>query len=651
MKSWFAATGRSAAWLVALALGSSAWAQTVVPPPPASATPAVPPIAELYSKWERMIPMRDGVELFTAIYLPKATNEAHPIVMRRTPYSCSPYGEANFPDSIGPSRRFVEQGYIVVHQDVRGCWKSGGTFDDMRPQMAAQPGALIDESTDTWDSIDWIVKNVPGHNGRVGLWGISYPGFYAAVGSIDAHPALKASSPQAPIADWFFDDFFHHGAFFLPHAFLFLNGFGVPRPGPTSERRPPAVEFKTKDGYQFFLDLGPLRNADRDWFKGRVPYWNVLAAHPNYDAYWQARNLLPHLRKAAPAMLTVGGWFDAEDLYGPLHVYRALEQLNPGIENSLVMGPWSHGGWARGDGDRLGNVRFGGKQSLWYREEVEFPFFERHLRGQPLAAPAEATVFETGRNVWQRFAAWPPKGTRMRALHLLSGGRLAFDAPPTEAVAFDEFVSDPSRPVPFLEDVELGMAKKYMTDDQRFASRRPDVLTWQSEVLAADLTLAGPLLAQLHVSTTGSDADWVVKLVDVHPGDFEYEGADAEAAKADPTQRPMSGYQMLVRSEVIRGRFRDSYTTPAPFVPGEPALVKLPLQDVLHTFRKGHRIMIQVQSTWFPLVDRNPQHYVENIFEAAPADFVPATHRVWRDQNHPSRIDVGVLEGQGVSGS
>ncbi|MBM4014888.1 MAG: CocE/NonD family hydrolase, partial [Planctomycetes bacterium] len=389
-----------------------------------------------------MVPMRDGVALFTAIYLPKTSEALQPVVLQRTPYSCAPYGEDKFPDSIGPSAAFHQREYIVVRQDVRGCWRSEGVFENMRPQLvrhggdpapapAAGGASAIDESTDTWDTIDWLIKNVPGHNGRVGMWGISYPGFYAAVGMIGAHPALKCSSPQAPIADWYFDDFRHHGALFLPHAFHFLNGFGVERPGPTSERRKSAFEFPTPDGYQFFLELGPLKNADARCFQGKVAYWNELLAHPNYDEFWQARNLLPHLRNVAPAVLTVGGWFDAEDLYGPLQIYRAIERLNPGVENALVMGPWSHGGWARGDGDRLGDIRFGGKQSAWYREQVELPFFERHLRADPPAPaagtdatvaaaaaataaavappPPEATVFETGANRWRTFAQWPPK--------------------------------------------------------------------------------------------------------------------------------------------------------------------------------------------------------------------------------------------------
>jgi len=617
------------------------------PPPaaPQAAPPAAPPLSERYTKLERMVAMRDGAQLFTAIYLPKSTDVPHPIVMRRTPYSCAPYGEEKFADSLGPSPLFAEHDYIVVFQDVRGCWRSEGTFDNVRPQIAAEPGAKIDESTDTWDTIDWLVKNVPGSNGKVGLWGISYPGFYAAVGMIDAHPALACSSPQAPIADWFFDDFFHHGAFFLPHAFWFMNGFGVERPGPTSERRKPAFEADVTDGYDFFLAMGPLKNADAKWFRGKVPYWNVLASHPNYDGYWQARNLLPQLKKVAPAVLTVGGWFDQEDLNGPLQIYRAIERQNPGVENALVMGPWSHGGWARGDGDRLGNVRFNGKQSAWYRDHVEFPFFERHLRGQQqLAAPAEATVFETGSNEWRTFDQWPPKGTATRSFFAAGGGRLAASAP-SDGDAFDAFTSDPAKPVPFSEQVTRGMTREYMTDDQRFATRRPDVLTFASEPLDADVTLAGPLVAHLWVSTSRDDADWVVKLVDAHPDDFKYAGADGDAAKSDPAQRPMGGYQMMVRSEVIRGRFRDGYAQPKRFEPDAPTQVKLPLHDVLHTFKKGHRIVFQVQSTWFPLVDRNPQQWVDNVFEAGEADFVPATHKVWRDAGHPTRFEAGVLVG------
>jgi putative CocE/NonD family hydrolase len=620
-------------------------------------TPAAPPkLADRYTKIERRIPMRDGVELFAAIYLPKDAGSPHPILLKRTPYSCAPYGEANVPDSIAPSSLFTDRDYIVVLEDVRGCFQSGGDFEHMRWDV---------EARDAWDTIDWLVKNVPSSNGRVGLWGISYPGFYAAAGAIDAHPALKAVSPQAPIADWFFDDFHHHGAFFLAHSLNFFKGFGIPREGLRTEwPKESAFTMGTPDGYRFFLELGALSNVEPKLFRGRVPYWSAFVEHPNYDDYWKSIDLLPHLRRVAPAVLTVGGWFDAEDLYGPLQVYRATERLNPGAWNALVMGPWSHGGWARTDGDRLGNVRFGGRQSLWYREQVELAFFERHLRDQPAKELAEATMFETGANRWRSFEQWPPKGAQPRSLILRGDRMLALDSPPAEPrdapaspkaardlVACDEFTSDPRSPVPFTEAIDPGMTRAYMTDDQRFAARRGDVLSWQSAPLDADVTLAGPLLANLWVSTSQQDADWVVKLVDVFPGDFQWEGEDAEAAKQELTQRPagaetprpMGDYQMMVRSEVIRGRFRDGYAEPKPFTPGEPTLVKLPLQDVLHTFRKGHRIMIQVQSTWFPLVDRNPQKWVDNVFAATDADFVPAVHRVWRDPAHATRIDVLVL--------
>ncbi len=638
---------------------------------PAPVAPApLAPLSERYTKLERMVPMRDGVALFTAIYLPKTSEALQPVVLQRTPYSCAPYGEDKFPDSIGPSAAFHQREYIVVRQDVRGCWRSEGDFENMRPQLVRHgdapppPAGAIDESTDTWDTIDWLIKNVPGHNGRVGMWGISYPGFYAAAGMIGAHPALKCSSPQAPIADWFFDDFRHHGALFLPHAFHFLNGFGVERPGPTSDRRPSAFEFPTPDGYQFFLELGPLKNADARCFHGKVAYWNELLAHPNYDEFWQSRNLLPHLRNVAPAVLTVGGWFDAEDLYGPLQIYRAVERLNPGVENTLVMGPWSHGGWARGDGERLGDVRFGGKQSAWYREQVELPFFERHLRADPHAPgaaapppPAEATVFETGANRWRTFAQWPPPEAEPTAWYLRGDSMLARDAVPTDTEACDEFLSDPRKPVPSNGAIARGMTSEYMIEDQRFAACRPDVLTWRTGPLEQELTLVGPLLAHLWVSTTREDADWVVKVIDVFPDDFAWPAepeiasaagaAAAAAGDARPRRAsrdtPMGGYQMLVRSEVIRGRFRDSYAEPRPFQPGEPTLVRLPLQDVLHTFRKGHRLMIQVQSSWFPLVDRNPQTWVADISQADAAAFQPATHRIWRDATHPTRIEVAVL--------
>jgi uncharacterized protein len=652
---------------------------------PLRAQQAAPLLAkDLYDKQEQRIKMRDGVELHTAIYLPKDASSPHPIVLSRTPYSCSPYGADKFRDQVGPSPLFMTAHYIVVYQDVRGCFESGGEWDDMRPivhdgaaasgaaSIANSPATLVDDSTDTWDTIDWLVKNVPNHNGRVGLWGISYPGFFTSAGMIDAHPALKAASPQAPIADWFFDDFHHHGAFFLPHFFNFMWGFGKPRHGLTTEFRR-GGDPGTPDGYQFFLDLGGLRNVDPKWYHDEIPYWKVFAAHPNYDDYWRARNLLPHLRHVAPAVMTVGGWFDAEDLFGALQTYRAVERLNPGIVNTLVMGPWAHGGWSRSDGDRLGNVRFGGKQSVFYREQIEFRFFEEHLRpdaaagaapaahegaapaahegaapaaheGAAPAAPlAEAYVFETGANRWRTFAEWPPKETAAKRFFLRGDSMVALDQAPAEEQACDRFTSDPKKPVPFTEAVANGMTREYMTDDQRFAARRPDVLVYQTAPLDGDVTFAGPLCANLWVATSQQDCDWIVKLVDVFPADFKYPPEEAKEAKDDKTAKPMGDYEMMVRSEVLRGRFRESYSDPKPFTPGQPTLVRVPLQDVLHTFQKGHRIMFQVQSTWFPLVDRNPQQWVDNIYDATDRDFVAAEHRLFREAAHASFIEVGIL--------
>ncbi len=594
-------------------------------------------IREHYAKREVRIPMRDGVELFTAIYSPRDATRSYPILLLRTPYSVRPYGE-ELRERLGPSDLFPDQGYVFAYQDVRGCFQSGGEFVNMRPQIDRKESPQdVDESSDTWDTIDWLVENVANNNGRVGMWGISYPGFYAAAGMIDAHPALQAVSPQAPIADWFWDDFRHHGALWLPHAFNFLADFGHVRTGLVQDW-PQGFEHGTPDGYRFFLELGPLANADRRYFQGSIPFWKELLDHSNYDAFWQARNLRPHLNHVAPAVLVVGGWFDAEDLFGPLKIYREVESRNPGIFNALVMGPWAHGGWARGDGDHLGNASFGGKQSDFYREQVELPFFEHYLRGEGEPALAEATVFETGANRWRTFERWPPQGLVARSLYVRAGGRLAWEAPADKGC--DSYVSDPAHPVPFTEDVAIGMTREYMTDDQRFAARRPDVLAYATEPLMEDVTLAGPIQAELWVSTTGTDADFVVKLIDEFPPDApDWEGMEED--------QHMGGYQMLVRSEAIRGRFRNSYEKPEPFVPSQPALVDLELLDCLHTFQKGHRIVVQIQSTWFPLMDLNPQTYVGNPSYAQATDFVAALHCIHRSKEHATRLVVGVLPASG----
>ncbi|HUR28934.1 MAG TPA: CocE/NonD family hydrolase, partial [Planctomycetota bacterium] len=476
-------------------------------------------IAAHYTKREVLVPMRDGVKLFTSLYEPKDARAKHPILLKRTPYSCSPYGATEIADTLGPSTLFLDKEYVFVAQDVRGAYMSEGAFVDVRPHIEGKHSpSQIDEASDAFDTIDWLVENVPDNNGCVGMWGISYPGFYASAGMIDAHPALKAVSPQAPIADWWYDDFHHNGALFLPHAFNFLGGFGRPRPEPTTTRSF-KLEHGTPDGYRFFLDLGPLSNVDAKWFHGDVAMWNDIVAHPNYDEYWSARNLLPHLKHVAPAVMTVGGWFDAEDLYGALNTYRALEQQNPGIYNVLVMGPWQHGGWSRTDGDRLGNARFGEKTSLRYRKDMELAFFEHFLKDADLPLPAEANVFDTGANEWRSFDVWPPERSFSAGLVMLDRGRLMlWDHAHEINLSFAtrmqeyEFISDPAHPVPFTASIATGMTKEYMTDDQRFVATRPDVLSLATEPLPRDVTIAGPLTADLVVTTSGTDSDWIVKL-------------------------------------------------------------------------------------------------------------------------------------------
>ncbi len=588
-----------------------------------------------YTKYEYEIPVRDGKKLFTSVYVPKDTSTKYPIMMVRTPYSVAPYGADQYKASLGPSEKFAREGFIFVYQDVRGCWMSEGDFADVRPYIAAKRGAQdVDEASDTYDSIEWLLGKVPNHNGHVGIWGISYPGFYAAMSLLDAHPALKAVSPQAPIADWFIgDDFHHNGVFWLAHTFRFYGSFGRPRPGLTTRRTDPPFEIGMSDGYKFFLEMGPLANADKKYFKGGVPFWNEALKHPDYDGFWQARTILPHLKNIRPAVLNVGGWLDAEDVYGPLAIYRAIEKNNPRTYNVLVEGPWPHGGWAHDDGDHLGHVSFNSKTSLHYRDAIEFPFFNFHLKGKGELKLPEASVFETGTNQWRQYDTWPPRQAVAKPLYLQPGGKLDFQPPAASPLPYDEYVSDPARPVPFVPGVEQGMVYEYMVEDQRFASRRNDVVVYQTGVLESDLTLAGPLTATLYVSTSGTDSDWVVKLIDVYPDDRR----DVSSGGAK-----MGGYQQLVRGEPMRGRFRNSFEKPEPFEPGRVTKVEFTMPDINHAFRKGHRVMVQIQSSWFPLADRNPQKFV-NINTATEADFQKATQRIYHAPANASRLTLTVL--------
>lgn len=597
-----------------------------------------------YSKFETRITMRDGTRLFTSIYTPNGLGEeTWPILMVRTPYSVGPYGLDQYQGRLAPHAEFEKEKFIFVFQDVRGRYMSEGEFVNMRPQLAKKGPRDFDESTDTWDTIEWLVKNVPRNNGKVGLWGISYPGFYAAAGTIDAHPALKAVSPQAPIADWFWDDMHRHGAFTLALSFGFFSIFGQARPEPTTEHVEP-FEFKAADGYQYYLDAGPVKNLGDKVLEGKVAFWKEMTEHPNYDEFWQSRNLLPHLSKIKPATLIVGGLFDMEDLYGPLKIYRAIEKTSPGSYNVLVMGPWRHGGWTRTTGEELGRATFGFPTSTFYQKEVDLAFFKHFLKGGPKPDLPEALIFETGANRWRSFEEWPPKAAKPRKLYLHENFELSFEPPKAakggdgerQDAGADQYPSDPAKPVPYTADITVRWNADYMAEDQRFAAWRPDVLTYKSEVLEEDVTLAGPLRADLWVATTGGDADFVVKLVDVYPP--EHPEAEDMPAKAT-----LGNMHQLVRGEAFRGRFRESYSKPVPFEPNQPAKVAFELQDVLHTFKRGHRIALQVQSSWFPLIDRNPQSWVPNIFEAEESDFVKATHTIFRDPARPSGLEVGVL--------
>lgn len=598
-------------------------------------SPGVDP-AEKYTKSEHLIRMRDGIRLYTAVYQPRDRTRSYPILMQRTPYGSGPYGPA-YRRGLGPSPAFQDEGYIFVYQDVRGTFKSEGEFEDVRPHIRVKKSSReIDESSDTWDTIEWLVRNIPGNNGRVGVWGISYPGFYTVTAMMDPHPALGAVSPQAPIADWFLgDDDHHNGAFFLFDSFTFNMFFGMPRPGPT-ENQFRDFELGTPDAYQFFLDLGPIENAQKNYFKGRNKYWNDVTTHWTYDEFWQSRSVLEHLGKPGPAALIVGGWFDAEDLFGPLNIYRAVEKLNRANKAFLVMGPWSHGGWSRGAGDSLGDIRFDVRTAEDFRDKVELPFFRRYLKDEGDFPNPEALVFRTGANEWASYANWPPANLRQRNLYLRENGKLSFEAPGVERDAFDEYTGDPAKPVPYTASISDSRGTGYMIEDQRFSTRRTDVATYRSEPLREPLTLAGPIRADLFVSTTGTDADFIVRLIDVFPDDAPNNSPRGQAV-------PMGGYQMLVRAEVMRGKFRNSFSKPEPFVPNRPAEVAFTLQDVSHTFKPGHRIMVAIQSSWFPLVDRNPQTFV-NIFKASEGDFRKADHRIHRSARLASHLRLGILE-------
>jgi hypothetical protein len=594
-------------------------------------------IKEKYTKKEVYVTMRDGVKLFTSIYAPKDSSRKYPVLMQRTPYSVAPYGADKYRQALGPSNLLMRDGYIFVYQDVRGRWMSEGDFVEMRPHIDNKQAKDIDESTDTYDTIDWVLKNTSYNNGKVGMWGISYPGFYVSAGLMANHPALVAASPQAPMSDFWRDDSFHLGAFMLPHNFGFYPSFTNRTDNKPTQSFNKPFNYGTPDGYQFYLNLGPLKNSLKySEHHGKDPYWKANLEHPNYDEFWKSRTILNHHNNIKLAVMVTGGWYDAEDLYGTFKTYKSIEEKNKGITNIFVVGPWVHGGWARGDGENLGNVAFGQKTGVYYRENIERKFFNYYLKGEGDGYLAEATMFQTGENKWRTFGEWPPKEAKESTIYLHENGKLSFDKP-KNSKSFSEYISDPNKPVPSSDYITIGMPREYMVDDQRHASRRPDVLTFQTEVLDKDITLAGNIMADLKFATTGTDADLIVKVIDVYPDDAKNNDFTAKHIK-------MAGYQQMVRSEFMRGRFRKDFSNPVPFKPNKVEEVSFELQDVLHTFKKGHRIMVQIQSTFFPVIDRNPQKYVDNIFMANESDFIKATHKIYHEKKNPSQLKVRVLE-------
>jgi putative CocE/NonD family hydrolase len=609
-------------------------------------------IKEHYTKYEYRIPMRDGVRLFTAVYVPKDTLHTYPFLINRTPYDVGPYGEDEYRKHLGPSPDFDKAGYIFVLQDVRGRWMSEGTFVEMRPHIDNKKSNKdVDDSSDLYDTIDWLLKNVPNNNGNAGIWGISYPGFYTSASIIDSHPALKAASPQAPMTNLFMgDDAYHGGAFMLDANFGFYTFFKPQDDPQLPPKTPVEFDFGTKDAYEFYLNVGPTSNLSK-YLKGTSGLFDDQMNHDTYDDYWKVRDLAPHMKNIHCAVLTVGGWFDAEDLQGPFSTFHAIDKNNSGIFNALVVGPWVHGGWYRYDGNHLGRVQFDVNTGDYYRKHILFPFFEQYLKGNGDAKLPKAFVFETGTNVWRRYSAWPPKEAVAKTLYFRAGGGLSFDPPSGAAVApgYDEYVSDPAKPVPFVSYVADEVPQEYMDSDQRFAASRTDVLVYETPVLQEDVSIAGPITPHLFVSTSGTDSDWDVKLIDVYPNDypdsrFDEPKPDRATPRTDvgPPPFTMAGYQQLVRGEPFRGKFRHSFEKPEPFTPGKVEEVNFHMQDVNHTFRRGHRIMVQVQSSWFPLTDRNPQTFV-NIPYAKPSDFVKATERVYHTKDEASGIEVGVL--------
>ena len=585
-------------------------------------------VREHYEKTEQLIPMRDGTKLFTAIYTPKDQTKKYPVLLHRTPYTAAPYGANEYKKSLGNFPAEMREGFIFVYQDVRGKWMSEGEFEDVRPVNKTKNKKAIDESTDTYDTLEWLAKNMKNYNQKAGIYGISYPGFYSTMSLVNSHPTLKAVSPQAPVTNWFLgDDFHHNGVLFLNDSFKFMSSFGVKRPQPiTPDKGPKSLEYPIKDNYRFYLEGGSVKELKDKYFQDNIKFYNDLFAHPDYDQFWQDRNPLPHLTNVKPAVMTVGGFFDAEDVYGAFETYKAIEKQNPNATNILVAGPWFHGGWVRSKADTFGDMQFGTPTGEYYQQQIELPFFNYYLKDKGNFKPTEAQIFITGSNEWKQFDTWPPKNVTTQKMYLQANGKISFQQ--TNNTSFDEYVADPNNPVPYQGGVLESRPREYMVDDQRFASTRPDVMVYQTDILTEDMTITGPIINHLFVSSTGTDADYVVKLIDVFPEDTpKYNG------------KLMAGYQNLIRAEIMRGKYRNSFEKPEAMVPNLKTNVTYSMPDVGHTFKKGNRIMIQVQNTWFPLADRNPQQFM-NVYEATAKDFLKQTQRIY----HDSYIEIPVLK-------
>ena len=599
-----------------------------------------------YTKYEYRIPMRDGVKLFTAVYVPKDSSKPYPFLVVRTPYSIAPYGVNNYPRRLGPGEEFERAGYIFVSQDVRGRFMSEGHWEEMTPHIDHPQGKNeVDESTDMYDTVEWLLKNIPNNNGKVGIWGISYPGFYASASIIDSHPAIKAASPQAPVTDLYMgDDAYHNGAFMLAANFGFYTFFKPQKTPVQPPKRGEQQEFPygTSDGYEYFLNLGPLSNTFKVIPDSVNPLWRDQVVNDTYDNYWKIRNISAHLHNIHCAVLNVGGLFDAEDIVGPVKTFHTIAKDDPDTVNLLVEGPWAHATWLPFNGHHLGPVDWGSDTAKFFRSQIEFPFFEHYLKDAPDPGLPKAYVFETGTNTWRKYSSWPPQNTRQKTLYFHEGGKLSFEPP--SGNGFDEYVSDPAHPVPFVGYTTLDIPQEYMDADQRFASRRPDVLTYETEPLQEDITVAGPVEPKLFVSTSGTDSDFDVKLIDVYPADYpEPKEPERKDLDVQVPSEPMAGYEQLVRGEPFRGKFRHSFEKPEAFTPGKTETVDFSMPDIDHTFRRGHRIMVQIQSSWFPLTDRNPQTFI-SIPEAKPSDFVKATERVYRQDGAASGLVLPVLE-------